>query len=138
MDYEETFSTMTILKSIRILLSPAASLDYKIWQINVKTAFLNGNLDEEIYVSQLDGFIVQGQEQKVYRLLKSIYRLKPTSRCWNIKFDETIKSYGFHQSLDKAYVYKLNRDKSIIFLVLYVDDILLMGDNMKLLIEIKN
>ena len=50
MDYEETFSPMTMLKSIRILLSIAASLDYEIWQIDVKIAFLNGNLDEEIYI----------------------------------------------------------------------------------------
>ena len=138
MDYEETFSPVVMLKSIRILLSIAASLDYEIWQIDVKTAFLNDNLDEEIYMSQPEGFIVQGQEQKVYRLLKYLCGLKQTSRSWNIKFDETIKSYGFHESLDEACVYKLNRDKSVIFFFLYVDDILLMGDNVKLLTEIKN
>ena len=64
--------------------------------------------------------------------------MKQASRSWNIKFDETIKLYGFHQCLDEACVYKLNRDKSVIFLVLYVDNILLMGDNVKLLTEIKN
>ena len=82
--------------------------------------------------------IVQGQEHKLCRLLKSIYGLKQASRSWNIKFDEIIKSYGFHQSLDEACVHKLNRDKSVIFLVLYIDDILLIGDNVKLLTEIKN
>ena len=69
MNYEETFSPVAMLKSIRILLSMAASLDYEIWQMDVKTAFLNDNLDKEIYMSQLEGFIVQGQEQKVCRLL---------------------------------------------------------------------
>ena len=71
-------------------------------------------------------------------MLKSIYGLKQASRSWNIKFDETIKSYGFHQSLDEAGVYKLNREKFAIFLILYIDDILLMGDNVKLLTKIKN
>ena len=64
--------------------------------------------------------------------------MKEASRSLNIKFDEMIKSYRFHQSLDEAYVYKLNRDKSVIFIVLYVNDILLMGDNVKLLTKIKN
>ena len=58
-DYEETFSPVVMLKSIRILLSIAACLDYEIWQMDVKTAFLNGNLDKEIYMSQSEGFIVQ-------------------------------------------------------------------------------
>ena len=80
MDYEETFSPVAMLKSIRILLSIAASLDYEIWQMDVKTVFLNDNLDEEIYMSQPEGFIVQGQEHKVYRLLKSIYGLKQASK----------------------------------------------------------
>ena len=62
-----------MLKSIRILLSMAASLDYEIWQMDVKIAFLNDNLDEEIYMSQPKGFIEKGQEKKVYRLLTTFY-----------------------------------------------------------------
>ena len=89
-------------------------------------------------MSQPEGFIEYGQEQKACRLLKSICWLKKASRSWNIKFDEMIKSYSFHQSLDEACVYKLNREKSVVFLVLYVNDILLMGNNVKLLTEIKN
>ena len=106
--------------------------------MDVKTAFLNGDLEEEIYMSQPDGFIKEGQEQKVCKLLKSIYGLKQASRSWNIKFDETIKSYGFHQSVDEACVYKLIKEQSVVFLVLYVDDILLMGNNVKLLEDVKN
>ena len=73
----------------------------------------------------------------VYRLLKSNHGLKQSSKSQNIKYNETIKSYGFHQSLDEACVYKLNRDKFVIFLILYVDDISLYGRNVKLLTEIK-
>ena len=71
-------------------------------------------------------------------MLKSIYIRKQASRSWNIKFDETTKSYGFHQSLEEAYFYKLNKNKSVVFLVLYIDDILLIGDDVKLLTEIKD
>ncbi|MCV5002720.1 reverse transcriptase domain-containing protein, partial [Escherichia coli] len=137
-DYEETFSPVAMLKSIRILLSIAASLDYEIWQVDVKTAFLNGYLEEEIYISQPDGFIKEGQEQKVCKLLKSIYGLKQASRSWNLRFDETIKTYGFEQNIDEPCVYKLINEQTVVFLVLYVDDILLIGNNVVKLSEVKN
>ena len=60
-DYEETFSPIAMLKSIKILLSITAHYDYEIWQMNVKTAFLNGNLEEEIYMIQPEGFIAKNQ-----------------------------------------------------------------------------
>ena len=96
-DYEETFSPVAMLKSIRILLSIAAYLDYEIWQMDVKTAFLNGHLEEDIYMMQPDGFIANNQSQRVCKLQKSIYGLKQASRSWNIRFDEAIKSFGFCQ-----------------------------------------
>ena len=136
-DYKETFSPVAMLKSIRILLSIAAALDYEIWQMDFKTAFLNGDLEEEIYMSQPDGYAQEGQEHKVCKLLKSIYGLKQASRSWNLKFDETIKSYGFQQSIDEACVYKLIKERSVVFLVLYVDDILLIGNNVKILSDVK-
>ena len=75
-DYEETFSPVAMIKFIRILLSIAAHMDYEIWQMDVKTAFLNGSLEETIYMVQLEGFIAKGQEKKVCKLQKSIYGLK--------------------------------------------------------------
>ena len=98
-DYEETFSPVAMLKSIRILLSITAHYDYEIWQMDVKTAFLNGNLEEEIYMLQPEGFIAKNQEHMVCRLKRSIYGLKQASRSWNIRFDQTIKSFGFEQIL---------------------------------------
>ena len=87
-DYEETFSLVAMLKSIRILLSIAAHYDYEIWQMDVKTVFLNGNLEEEIYIMQPKGFIAKNQEHMVCTLKRSIYGLKQASRLWNIKFDQ--------------------------------------------------
>ena len=74
-DYEETFSPGAMLKSIIILLSIAAHYDYEIWQMDIKTTFLNGNL-EEIYIMQLEGFIARNQERMVCKLKRSIYGLK--------------------------------------------------------------
>ena len=67
-NYEETFSPMAMIKSIKILLSIATHMDYKIWQMDVKTVFLNGSLDETIYMVQLEVFIEKGQEKKVCKL----------------------------------------------------------------------
>ncbi|KAL6327213.1 hypothetical protein AAG906_015252 [Vitis piasezkii] len=99
-----------MLKSIRILLSIAAYYDYEIWQMDVKTAFLNGHLEETIYMVQPEGFMVKDQEQKVCKLQRSIYGLKKASRSWNIRFNEAIKSYGFEQNLGEpcaAYIDKV-------------------------------
>ena len=136
-DFEETFSPVAKLKSIRILLSIAAYYDYDIWQMDVKTAFLNGYLEESIYMMQPEGFIVKGQEQKVCKLSRSIYGLKQASRSWNIRFDEAIKSYGFDQNLDEPCVYKQIRENSVVFLILYVDDILLIGNDKKSMTMVK-
>ena len=99
MDYEETFSPVALLKSIRILLSIATFYDYEIWQMDVKIVVLNGNLEESIYMAQTEGFIELDHEQRVCKLKRSIYGLKQASRSWNIKFDTAIKSYGFNRTL---------------------------------------
>ncbi|TYK29165.1 gag/pol protein [Cucumis melo var. makuwa] len=111
-DYEETFSLVAMFKSIRIILSIATFYDYEIWQMDFKTAFLNGSLEESIFMSQPEG-------------------------SWNIKFDTAIKSYGFDQNVDEPCVYKkINKGKAP-FLVLYVDDILLIGNDVGYLTNVK-
>ena len=138
MDYEETFSPVARLKSIRILLSIATFYDYEIWQIDFKTAFLNGNLEESIYMAQPEGFIEQDHKQRVCKLKRSIYELKQASRSLNIKFDTAIKSYGFKQNVDEPRVYKRIVNSTVAFLVLYVDDILLIGNDVGFLTDIKH
>ena len=97
-DYEETLSSVAMLKSIRILLSIAAHYDYEIWQMDVKTTFLNDNLEEEINMMQPKGFKAKNQEHVVCMSKRSIYGLKQASRSWNIKSNQAIKSFGFEQS----------------------------------------
>ena len=80
---------------------------------------------------------MEGQENKVCELKKSIYRLKQASRSWNIRFDQAVKIYGFIQSEDEPYVYKLIHEGKIVFLVLYVDGILLIGNDVAKLSDVK-
>ncbi|GKE10599.1 retrotransposon protein, putative, ty1-copia subclass [Tanacetum coccineum] len=90
-DYEETFSPVADIRAIRILISIAVFYDYEIWQMDVKTAFLNGYPDEDIYMVQPKGFIDPKHLRKVCKLPRSIYGLKQASRSWNKRFDEEIK-----------------------------------------------
>ncbi|GJX47726.1 retrotransposon protein, putative, ty1-copia subclass [Tanacetum coccineum] len=94
-DYEETFSPVADIRAIRILISIAAYYDYEIWQMDVKTAFLNGYLDEDIYMVQPEGFVDPNHQKKCMQLKDSIYGLRKHQEAWNKRFDEEIKSFGF-------------------------------------------
>ncbi|KAM1772047.1 hypothetical protein ACFX11_046791 [Malus domestica] len=136
-DYEETFSPVAMIKSIRILLAIAAYHDYEIWQMDVKTAFLNGYLEEELYMTQPEGFVSKSEKTKVCKLQRSIYGLKQASRSWNIRFDTEIKTFGFTQNEDDNCVYQKVVGDAVVFLVLYVDDILLFGNDTAILSSVK-
>jgi hypothetical protein len=128
-DYEETFSPIAMLKSVRILLAIAAYYDYEIWQMDIKTAFLNGHLSEDVYMKQPEGFVDPENAGKICKLQRSIYGLKQASQSWNIYFDEVVKGFGFIKNEEEPCVYKRASGSALVFLVLYVDDILLIGND---------
>uniref|UniRef100_A0A2N9ELT5 Reverse transcriptase Ty1/copia-type domain-containing protein n=1 Tax=Fagus sylvatica TaxID=28930 RepID=A0A2N9ELT5_FAGSY len=101
----------------------------EIHQMDVKTAFLNGELDEEIYMEQPEGFIVPGKEKKVCRLVKSLYGLKQAPKQWHEKFDNAMMSNGFRINECDKCVYVKNTTSGYVIVCLYVDDMLIMGSN---------
>ncbi|KAL0292799.1 UNVERIFIED_CONTAM: Retrovirus-related Pol polyprotein from transposon TNT 1-94 [Sesamum radiatum] len=105
--------------------------------MEVKTAFLNGFVKEEIFMHQPEGFTAVGKEQKVCRLQRSIYSLKQAAGSWNTRFDEVIQCYDFIKNDYDPCVYKKISGISVAYLVLYVDDILLIGNDVKMLGDIK-
>ena len=139
-DYEETFSPVTRYESIRYLLAHAALEDWEIEAMDVKTAYLYGELKEEIYMAQPEGFIKSGQEHKVCKLVKSIYGLKQARRVWYETISKTLqKKLGFQQLHSDAGVHILRQregDHEII-LILYVDDLLIMGNSQPMIHSIK-
>ncbi|GJZ93743.1 putative RNA-directed DNA polymerase [Tanacetum coccineum] len=137
-DYEETFSPVADIRAIRILIAIAAYYDYEIWQMDVKTAFLNGRLDEDIYMEQPEGYVDPNYPNGVCKLQRAIYGLKQASRQWNKRFDEEIKRFGFIQNRDEPCVYRKASGSDVVFLILYVDDILIMGNNIPRLKEVKD
>ena len=126
------------MTSIRTILGLAASCDLELEQLDVKTAFLHGDLQEEIYMEQPEGFEEKGKEKLVCKLKKSLYGLKQAPRQWYHKFDSFMTSNGYKRTVADPCVYfrKFPGDIFII-LLLYVDDMLVVGQNLELISNLK-
>ncbi|KAK9018928.1 hypothetical protein V6N11_033973 [Hibiscus sabdariffa] len=105
--------------------------------MDVKTAFLNGKLEEDVYMTQPEGFVTPKNAGKVCKLQRSIYGLKQASRSWNFRFNEAIQEFGFIRNEDEPCVYKKFSGSIVSFLILYVDDILIIGNDIPTLQYIK-
>lgn len=127
-DFEEIFSPVVKMTSIRAILGLAATLDLEIEQLDVKTAFLHGDLEEEIYMEQPEGFAEPGKEHLVCRLKKSLYGLKQAPRQWYKKFELFMTQHKFEKtSADHCVFVKKYENGESIILLLYVDDMLIVG-----------
>jgi hypothetical protein len=136
-DYSDTFTLVARLDTIRLLLAISAQKGWKVFQLDVKSAFLNGVLQEKIYVEQPDGFVIQGAKDKVYLLQKALYGLKQAPRAWYSRIDEHLLNLGFVKSLSEAILYVKLKDNDVLIVSLYVDDILVTGSNELLVEEFK-
>ncbi|GAA0142710.1 transmembrane signal receptor [Lithospermum erythrorhizon] len=137
-DYEEIFSPVVKLTSIRVILGLVAHLDLEIEQLDVKTAFLHGDLEEDIFMEQPEGFEVKGKEHLVCKLEKSLYGLKQAPRQWYKKFDSFMGEHGFTKTLiDHCVFIKRLSNNDFVILLLYVDDMLIVGKNMNTIKELK-
>jgi hypothetical protein len=136
-DYEETFSPVARYTSIRTIISLAASMGWRLHQMDVKTTFLNGEIEEEVYIEQPDGFVIHEKESHVCRLKKALYGLKQAPRAWYEKIDGYLMSLGFNKSVvDPNLYYNIVGDECLI-LVLYVDDLFLTSSE-SLIVECKH
>ncbi|GJY02061.1 retrotransposon protein, putative, ty1-copia subclass [Tanacetum coccineum] len=138
LDYFDTYSPVTRITSIRMIIAIAALRNLEIHQMDVKTAFLNGDLEEEIYMNQPEGFIAPGQEGKVCRLVKSLYGLKQAPKQWHQKFDHTMLENGFKINECDKCVYVKDTSSGYVILCLYVDDMLIVGSNDKIIRSTKD
>ncbi|KAM0925571.1 hypothetical protein ACQ4PT_004106 [Festuca glaucescens] len=128
-DYEEVFAPVARLETVRLLLALAAQEDWKVHHMDVKSTFLNSDLTEEVYVEQPIGYEKKGEEEKVYKLKKALYGLKQAPRAWNSKLDQCLVSLGFKRCpLEHAVYTKSSKDSNLLVGV-YVDDLIITGDN---------
>ena len=138
LDFFDTFSPVTRITSIRLLIAIAAIHDLKIHQMDVKTAFLNGDLEEEIYMDQPEGFVEAGQESKVCKLTRSLYGLKQAPKQWHEKFDSCMIENGYKSNECDKCIYSKSWENSHVIVSLYVDDLLIFGSNLHVINETKN
>lgn len=125
------------METIRTVLALAAQLKLQVYQLDVKSAFLNGEIEEEVYVEQPQGYKVQGEEDKVYRLKKALYGLKQAPRAWNNKIDKYLVEHRFLKSPSEPSLYVKMQGNHFLILCLYVDDLIYTGNNSQMMEEFK-
>lgn len=135
-DYTETFSPTVRYDSLRVMLSKVCQYNLKMIQFDIKTAFLYGNINEDIYMTPPEGLCIQ--ENLVCKLKKSLYGLKQAPRCWNQKFDSVLKRFGFTNSHSDKCVYTGELDEIKVYLILYVDDGLIISQEQYILDKVIN
>lgn len=129
-DYRETFAPVAKMNTIRVLLSLAANLNWPLKQFDVKNAFLHGDLEEEVYMDFPPGYGIINGSGKVCKLRKALYGLKQSPRAWFGRFTNAMKKYGYHQgNSDHTLFIKKTKDGKITLLVIYVDDMVVTGDD---------
>lgn len=136
-DYEEVFAPVARLETIRLLVSIAATRGWEVHHLDVKTAFLHGELKETVYVSQPEGFEVQGSKKKVYKLHKALYGLKQAPRAWNDKLNGILLELGFTRCSKEPSVYRKTVKENILVVAVYVDDLFVTGASPYVIKEFK-
>lgn len=112
---------------MRLLLAVAAHFGWAVHHMDVKSAFLNGELEEEMYVSQPPGFVDDTHPRKVMRLNRALYGLCQAPRAWNAKLDASLQQLGFKRSTTEHAVYTRGEDSSRLIVGVYVDDLVITG-----------
>lgn len=136
-DYEEVYAPVTRLETVRLLLALAAKRSWQVHHLDVKTAFLNGEITEDVYVSQPEGYKKLGSEHLVYKLSKALYGLRQAPRAWYAKLNQCLVSLGFKRCPYENAVYTKGEGSDSLVIAVYVDDILVTGANVAKIEEFK-
>ncbi|KAG7588044.1 GAG-pre-integrase domain [Arabidopsis suecica] len=128
-DYKETFAPVAKLHTVRVVLSLATNLSWDLWQMDVKNAFLQGELEDDVYMTPPPGLEDSIDPGKVWRLRKAIYGLKQSPRAWYHKLSRTLKDHGFKKSESDHTLFTLQSSQGIVVVLIYVDDLIISGDN---------
>lgn len=128
---------MARIESVHLLLALAAQEGWEVHHMDVKSAFLNGDLLEEVYVKQHDGFVVRGQEEKVLHLDKALYGLRQEPRAWNTKLDRTLMDLKFQCCDSDHSVYACGHGSHRLLVGVYVDDLVIAGNSNSEIVKFK-
>ena len=135
MDYKETFAPVAKMNTVRILLSLAVNKSWHIYQMDVKNAFLHGNLEEEVYMKLPPGHPLSSKPNLVCKLHKAIYGLKQSPRAWYSKLSSVLEQSNFKRSYSDSSLFVRRSSAGTLVMLIYVDDLIVTGDNLE---EINN
>lgn len=132
-DFDEVFAPVARMETMRVLFALAAQLDWPVYHFDVKSAFLNGVLQEEVYVEQPVGYEVKGSKGKVLKLKKALYGLRQAPRAWYARIDAYLLQQGFVRSVNEHTLYKrLDEENNVLLMSIYVDDIVYMSSSQRM------
>jgi hypothetical protein len=131
-DFEETFSPVARLEAIIMFLAFVCFKNFKVYQMDVKSSFLNGNLEEEVYIEQPEGFLLSENKDHVCRLKKSLYGIKQAPRAWYSRLDKYLQQQGFKRGIVDNNIYIKTVGENQLIVVVYVDDIIFGGSMNKM------
>ncbi|PIL36305.1 hypothetical protein GSI_01968 [Ganoderma sinense ZZ0214-1] len=138
-DFDKIFSPVVRFETVRLIMALAALEDWHISGLDVRSAYLYGKLDEEIYLEQPEGFRISGSEHNVFRLKRALYGLKQAGLAWWRTLSESMKLMGYKRLTNDAglYIYKRHSDGELVVVIVYVDDALFCGRDKKLVALLK-
>ncbi|GKB28168.1 retrovirus-related pol polyprotein from transposon TNT 1-94 [Tanacetum coccineum] len=136
-DYTEVFAPVARMNTVRMIIAMAAQRGWGIHQLDVKSAFLHGELNEDVFVEQPQGYEVAGKEHMVYKLHKALYGLKQAPRAWFSRIEAYFTQEGFESSISEQTLFIKRIRGKILIVSIYVDDLLFTGDDDELLYEFK-
>lgn len=136
-DYEEVFAPVARMDTVRLLVALAAQESWELHHMDVKSAFLNGELQEEVFVSQPPGYELKGSEHKVLKLKKALYGLQQAPRAWTIKLDESLLNLGFERCPLEHALYLNNAGNACLLVGVYVDDLVITGSSNEEILKFK-
>jgi hypothetical protein len=123
-DFDETFAPVARLEAIRMFLTYSCHKNFKVYQMDVKSAFLNGDLEEEVYMEKPKGFSLTDNPNYVYKLKKALYELKQAPRAWYYGLEKNLQEKGFKKGIVDSNLYVKSEGDNLLVVLVYVDDII--------------
>ena len=136
-DFTETLALVARMEAIKIVFALSVQLQLQVFQLDVKLAFLNGELKEEVYVQQSPEYELKGEEDKVCSLYKALYRLKQAPRAWNHKIDLYFHQNSFGRSQFEPSLYVKKKGEDFVMVYLYVDDLIYTRTSKDMVADLK-
>lgn len=136
-DFDEVFAPAARIETVRLVIGIVASHGWELHHLDVKTAFLHGELKEEVYVSQPEGYVIKGSETKVYKLKKALYGLRQAPRGWNEKLNAVLREMKFTRCLKEPSLYRKTEQGHLLVVAVYVDDLLVTSSSLDMIVSFK-